>query len=144
MLSACIARQQSLMDDFKERINFLLTEDSNADDEHDNNRMAQDALRLAELNMLNDTLAFARQEMTILQQLKFLEDMAHDRVKLGAVVVTDKQTFFVCVSIEQFTVDGKTYVGISTSSPLFHAMRGRQEGDTFAYKGTLYHIEEIF
>jgi len=145
MLSACIARQQSLMDDFKERINALLTEEGlGNEDEFDNNHLAQAALRLAEVNMLNDTLAFAAQEMTILQQLHFLEDINHERVKLGAVVVTDKQTFFVSVSIEQFDVDGVTYVGLSTSSPLYQAMKGKSEGETFSFKGTTYTIKEIF
>ncbi|RBW53001.1 hypothetical protein [Ruegeria sp. A3M17] len=66
-----------------------------------------------------------------------------DRVQPGAVVKFNNRRFVVCVSTTRFEVDGKTYMGISTQSPIYLTMTGLQEGDAFTHNGTEFEVEEI-
>ncbi len=66
-----------------------------------------------------------------------------DTVQPGAVVKFNNRRFVVCVSTSRFEVDGKTYMGISTQSPIYLAMTGLQEGDVFTHNGTEFEVEEI-
>ncbi|CUH43178.1 MULTISPECIES: hypothetical protein [Ruegeria] len=66
-----------------------------------------------------------------------------DRVQPGAVVKFNNRRFVVCVSTTRFEVDGKTYMGISTQSPIYLTMTGLQEGDVFTHNGTEFEVEEI-
>lgn len=66
-----------------------------------------------------------------------------DTVQPGAVVKFNNRRFVVCVSTTRFDVDGKTYMGISTQSPIYLAMVGLQEGDLFTHNGTEFEIQEV-
>ncbi|WP_171100446.1 hypothetical protein [Ruegeria sp. HKCCD7255] len=66
-----------------------------------------------------------------------------DRVEPGAVIKFNNRRFVVCVSTTRFEVDGKTYMGISTQSPIFLAMSGLQEGDVFTHNGTEFEVQEV-
>lgn len=66
-----------------------------------------------------------------------------DRVQPGAVVKFNNRCFVVCVSTTRFEVDGKTYMGISTQSPIYLAMTGLQEGDVFTHNGTEFEVQEV-
>ncbi|MBO9410008.1 MULTISPECIES: hypothetical protein [unclassified Ruegeria] len=66
-----------------------------------------------------------------------------DTVKPGAVVKFNNRRFVVCVSTTRFEVDGKTYMGISTQSPIFLAMSGLQEGGVFTHNGTEFEVQEV-
>ncbi|WP_170769948.1 hypothetical protein [Ruegeria lacuscaerulensis] len=66
-----------------------------------------------------------------------------DTVQPGAVVKFNNRSFVVCVSTTRFDVDGTTYMGISTQSPIYLAMTGLQEGDVFTHNGTEFEVEEI-
>lgn len=66
-----------------------------------------------------------------------------DTVQPGAVVKFNNRRFVVCVSTTRFEVDGKTYMGISTQSPIYLAMVGLQAGDMFTHNGTEFEVQEI-
>ncbi|WP_170553750.1 hypothetical protein [Ruegeria atlantica] len=66
-----------------------------------------------------------------------------DRVQPGAVVKFNNRRFVVCVSTTRFDVDGKTYMGISTQSPIYLAMVGLQEGDVFTHNGTEFEVQDV-
>jgi len=145
LLKASIRKHQTVTDDFNIRLADLKEGEQNVNDEEfDGGRSAQKAQMDAEVMLLNDQLQFAREEMDLLQKIKSKNDTLMGLGALGAVVVTDKATFFVSTSIEQFKVDRKTFVGLSTKSPLFKAMKGKQKGDHFSFNDITYHIEEIF
>jgi hypothetical protein len=65
-------------------------------------------------------------------------------IELGAIVQTDKQNFFVGVSIGKVTVDNKTYFPISTSAPIFQAMVGLKKGNSFQFRDRQYKIQDVF
>ncbi|WP_424832820.1 hypothetical protein [Ruegeria sp.] len=66
-----------------------------------------------------------------------------DTVRPGAVIKFNNRRFVVCVSTTRFDVDGKTYMGISTQSPIFLAMAGLQQGDVFTHNGTEFEVQEV-
>lgn len=145
ILDACITKQRSLIDDFKVRIQSLTeTVGLGNEEAYDNFEQAANASKISEINALNELLEFANQEMELLQNLKITPDLIPEQASLGAVVVTDRNTFLISASIEDVTVNGKKYIGISTKSPLFQAMHGKSRGETFTYKGIAYKIKEIF
>jgi hypothetical protein len=145
LLNACIAKQQYLIDDFKQRIKELTEADGLGNEESfDNSDVAANSSKVSEINTLNDLLNFANTELKLLENLKSTEDVHRDNVSQGAVVVTNHNNFFVSASLEQFTVDRHLYVGISTSSPIYQAMQGKTKGETFAFNGTAYKIKDIF
>ena len=66
-----------------------------------------------------------------------------DTVQPGAVIKFNNRRFVVCVSTTRFDVDGKTYMGISTQSPIYLAMVGLKAGDIFTHNGTEFEVQEI-
>lgn len=145
MIEACIEKQQLLIDDFKNRIHALLeTEGLGNEEEYDNQHQARIAQNAMEINFVNQALEFANREMTVLQFISTFLDAIHVQPELGAVVVTDQASFFVSTSIEQFEVDGRSYIGLSTHSPLYLAMSGKKKGDIFFHHSTVYSIQDVF
>ncbi len=66
-----------------------------------------------------------------------------DTVSPGAVIKFNNRRFVVCVSTTRFEVDGKTYMGISTQSPIYLVMAGLQKGDVFTHNGTEFEVEDV-
>ncbi|TMV07673.1 hypothetical protein FGK63_09395 [Ruegeria sediminis] len=66
-----------------------------------------------------------------------------DTVAPGAVVKFSNRNFVVCVSTSRFEVDGETYMGISTQSPIYLAMAGLQKGELFTHNGTEFEVEDV-
>ena len=66
-----------------------------------------------------------------------------DTVSPGAVIRFNNRSFVVCVSTTRFEVDGRTYMGISTQSPIYLAMAGLQQGDFFTHNGTEFEVQEV-
>lgn len=145
MLEACIKKQQSLLNDFKARLKTLIeSQGLGNEEEYDNNKLANIAQGIVEANALNDALDFANREMNQLLYLKSIHDDVHEKAEFGAVVVTDIATFFISTSIEQFDLDGETFIGLSIYSPLFLKMKGKRKGETLSYNGATYQIADVF
>ena len=145
ILGVCSKKQQSLIDDLKLRIKSILeTQGLGNEEEYDNNEISQKSQASEEVTGLNDALSLANEEMSFLQQLKLNKNKAHTIVGPGAIVITDKAVFFISVSIEQFGVDGETFFGISTKSPLYLTMKGLIRESIFQHNGTNYKILDIF
>jgi hypothetical protein len=146
LLQACIKKQQSLIDDFKGRIDALLSiEGLGNEEKYDNNELSQSSQKTDEVNSLNEALEFANEEMKVLQNLATSQSKTeHTRVEPGAVVVTNHESFFISVSAEKIEVDGQAYIGISCHSPLFLAMKEKRKGYKFTSNERPYQIEDIF
>jgi hypothetical protein len=145
LLEACIDKQQLLIDDFTNRISELLKSPGLGNEEaYDNEVLGQQSQRAREVDGMHEALSLAKEEMNELLRLASRQSADHSRVEPGAVVVTDRDTVFVCVSIEQFEVDGEPFVGISTRSPRYAAMKGKEAGDRFECAGVDYTIVDLF
>lgn len=145
LLHACIAKQEFLLHDFTKRIKDLTSDEAlNNNESYDQKDIAAYTAQTTEINTLNTQLDFAKAELDILQTLYHTHDVSRDQVMPGAIVVTNHYTFFVSASLEQVTVDGHLYIGISTLSPIYKVMEGKTKGDTFSYNNVRYKIKDIF
>ncbi|WP_158968903.1 hypothetical protein [Chachezhania sediminis] len=65
-------------------------------------------------------------------------------VMAGAVVSFSGKNFVVAVSTDAFEVGGERYMGISEQSPIYRAMQGLAEGDSFAFNGKDVMLDQVF
>jgi hypothetical protein len=141
ILSACLKKQQELIDNFNQRIDeakaeaFSHTETPSQTDEGSSS--AEELLEL-----MGQELQFVRTEMEILRSID-PQDPA-DHVERGAVVVTDQRTFFIGVSSEDIEVNGVKVFGMSEKAPLYAHMKGLKTGDTFQFNTTKYEIKAVY
>lgn len=145
MLEASIRKHQRVIDDFSARLKELkeegvvLTEEGYQQPQRPYNEQI-----IPETDALNRQMQFANEEMDLLYKLQNQNGELHDQAGLGSAVETDKGTFFVSASIEQFSVDGREIMGLSTKSPLFLAMKGKRKDETFTYNQTTYKITDVY
>jgi hypothetical protein len=144
LINACIAKQQFLIDDFRERLRELKPDEALDNQPYDTKDIAAQAGQTTEINTLNRQIDFAKTELDILQTLSRSPDVDRDAITLGAIVITNHHTFFISASLEKITVDGHVYIGISTHSPIYKTMEGKTKGDTFTYNNVHYKIKDIF
>ena len=145
MLEASMKKHQGVIDDFKRRIKELKGEEEAVYYETRSPALVPyNEMVMPEIEALNEQLEFANDEMELLYKIQNQNDRPHAVAGPGAAVKTDKDTFFISASIEQFSVDGQRFIGISDQSPIYQAMRGKRKGDAFAYKNRTYRIEDIF
>lgn len=139
---ACLDRQNELINNFSGEIEEMEENMYNRDNTPSQSDRNEAAEQLTMLNELKKELDFLKYEMKILKGL----DIEKERkiVEPGSVVVTDKRTFFVCVSIEEVEADGKKVFGLSTEAPIYSAMKGKKKGDKFDMNGIDYTIEEVY
>ncbi|MCE7054243.1 hypothetical protein LZF95_06115 [Algoriphagus sp. AGSA1] len=142
ILRECVIKQQSLINDFNARLDDI--KDTQKLNRGNNDYGDSTISAFSELNTLRDALEFAKEEMRVLTFIRQNLKRIHITPDLGAVVITDKETFFISVSIEEFFVNGTCYFGISTHSPIYKSMRGKVAFETFTYGGSDYFIKEIF
>lgn len=76
--------------------------------------------------------------------LEALDFALADHVRPGAVVSFNKRHFVVAVATSAFDCEGRSYMGISTQSPIFAAIDGLAEGDSFTFNGRKTRLDEVF
>lgn len=81
-------------------------------------------------------------EITLLRGLDSIE--ANERLQLGDVIETDKGNFFVAVPEEEFTVEGVSFRGISTDSPLFQALADKKNGEKAEVNGNQFLLRNSY
>ncbi len=144
LLDACIAKQYFIVDELKERLNGLtnaVSEKQHGDTEND---LIDMSLKSDAISTMSDRLADACRELEALKLLMHNEDLQHDRVSPGAVVVTNHSTLFISASVNKVSVHGHYYVGVSTRSQIYRVMAGKTKGQRFSFKGTEYKIKKVF
>ena len=105
--------------------------------------------------MMRQRDMYARQLSNANAALRVLGDLLRQPVMScaahGALVVTNRQRFFLSVGIGKFMVpyqaaeeaQQETWFAISAQVPAFLAMRGLKEGDDFTCNGICHTIREI-
>lgn len=144
VIAAAIEKQESIIRDFKQRINDLLANEGNVnEEEYDNHLQSFKSEGLAEVNLLTDQMEFAQKELEELRKIDWHQDQPEETVHFGSIVETDQRVFFVSTSLEEFVVDGQDVFGLSVNAPLYSAMKGRRAGELFSFQSTQYHIKSI-
>ena len=91
--------------------------------------------------MYSMKLREATMNLAILQKIN--GDIECNTVRMGSVVFTDAQNLFISASLGQFKYEGDTFVAVSTQSPLYLAMEGKQRGESFEFRGKKFVINDI-
>lgn len=86
------------------------------------------------------TEAAARQQAN-LSAIEALDVSPTDIVKPGAIVGFGGARYLVGVVADSFEVDGVSYEGISTGSPICDALAGLRLGDSFELRGASQRID---
>ncbi|HBS50580.1 MAG TPA: hypothetical protein DEA05_11105 [Rhodobacteraceae bacterium] len=107
---------------------------------HDKDDMAESRESADLAHAFEGPLMAHHAKVDVLENLDFA---LTDTVGPGAVVRFDGRNFVVAVSTARFELDGETYMGISTQSPIYQAMAGLQAGDIFTFKGKDIEIDEV-
>ena len=98
--------------------------------------------------MLRSRDMYAKQYSNALAGIRCLQDLLKlppfDTVEHGAVVITDRQKFFLSIGAGKFMVGHDVYFAISAQTPIYLAVKGRQVSDTFIINGQSQTIKEIF
>jgi len=74
-----------------------------------------------------------------------------ERADHGAIVITDRQNFFLSIGAGKFlvpfrsaeAVPQQTFFAISAQTPVYMALKGRAVGDTIIFNGVTQTIKEI-
>lgn len=145
VLDAAIEQHETVIRDFRERIQAMLQHDGDMNEEaYDIQTQSIQAETTSKVNLLTEQLEFANRELDELMRMKAEMGSIHDAVRRGSVVKTDKEIFFVSASIERFQADGQSLFGLSVLSPLYLAMKGKKVGDVFSYGKLSYRILDVF
>ena len=100
-------------------------------------------------DMYAKQLSNANASIRVLQEL--LRHSPFDVVEHGAIVVTDKQRFFLSAGIGKFLVPYQSpievpqevFFAISAQTPIYMALKGKKVGDSITFNGMTQTIKEI-
>ncbi|MBC5838805.1 hypothetical protein [Flavobacterium muglaense] len=141
ILESCLANQNELIANFQKRESEIndaaFKKNASASQSED-----RSAGKYELLKAIGDELAFAQKELAFLSDLDVTTESTV--VEPGAVVVTDKLTFFIAISSDKIEKDQSTIVGISTRAPIYASMRGLEKGNSFQFNETTYVIEDLY
>lgn len=138
LIKKCFEFQKITTDEIKDKIHYFELKYSRG--LHDN---ASTLVRHSDVDFLEESLRKAVDELRLLTYLTSVSDKIYNNVEPGCVVTVGSKRFFVAAKTNPFRLGRKKFTGLSTRSPLFQAMRGKQAGDRFQYQGSTYTIRNI-
>jgi transcription elongation GreA/GreB family factor len=112
----------------------------NADDNQAETYESNQQEMLNEMRDMQDHFDFLEESAALFNRVDF--QSSFDQVTSGALVVTDKLTFLVGISGD-FESDGQKIKGISTSAPIYEAMKDKKAGDEVTINGNSFKIKEV-
>lgn len=110
---------------------------STAGDKHETGR----AMIHLEQEKLHQQLAEAQQLLAELAQIN--PEHNFSTIQKGALIKTDRTTFYMAVGLGKITIDGKDVFVISSQSPIGKQMLGKRAGENFNMNGTEYAIISV-
>lgn len=106
---------------------------------YEDGKIDQARNRITARSTVADALA---REIGILKGIDSIEPT--EEIQLGDVVHTNMGKFFVAVASDPVEIEGETYTGISTESPLFQALLGKHNGDAITVNGNTFTLQKSF
>ncbi len=94
-----------------------------------------------EIDKYSLQLQDAEKQKAIISTLPLNEDTI---IRNGSLVITNKGSFFISISLGQLAVDNKNYFAISALSPIGAILMNKKKGDTFQFRGNEYRIENVW
>lgn len=94
-----------------------------------------------EITRNKSLLLDAQENLKLLNQISDVNPS--ERVKNGSLVKTSQGSFYISISAGQLQLEGQTIFAISAVSPIGKLLLGKEKGDTFAFNGKTYLLEEV-
>ncbi|MBO7490091.1 MAG: hypothetical protein J6T88_07435 [Bacteroidales bacterium] len=148
VINACIAHQQHIANVAKQEMDSAQQQSN----DYGANVDRYDSYRT---KMMRARDMYAKQLSNANASLRYLQEALRmppfDHAEHGAIVVTDKQRFFLSIGAGKFVVKDpesatgmQYYFAISAQTPIYQALKGKTIGDSFIVNGILQTIKEIF
>ena len=145
VVQACLALQQEIAATAKQEMDSAQQQSNEYGanvDRYDSYRTKMMRMR----DMYAKQLSNANASIRVLQEL--LRQTPHESAEQGAVVVTDRQNFFLGVGVGKFLVPYKAaeevFFAISAQTPIYMALKGKKVGDTLTFNGVTQTIKEVY
>lgn len=94
-----------------------------------------------DLSRYHTQLLQTKKDWVVLQKM---ETEMKEKVEMGAVVVTEKVTYFMAVSLGQQKFEGIDFMVISPSSPIGKLLLGCTAGDQIVFNGMTQSITAVY
>ena len=148
IIQACIDRQQAVAAIAKQEMDSAQQQSNDYGanvDRYDSYRTKM----MHNRDMYAKQLSNANASIRVLQELLRMAPM--HVADHGAIVVTDKQKFFMSVGIGKFLVPYKTsamapqemFFAVSAQTPIYMALKGKRVGESLTFNGVTQVIKEI-
>lgn len=141
LLEKCLEKQNEIVNTAKEEINYVQESAKGAkdgpEDEGDSFLETLQVTREMHARQLKEGL----NHLAILNRIN--PNVVLDTVALGSVVQTDFLNYFISVSLGEIKIDSKSFMTISTQTPLFQTIIGMKKGDSFTFRGKKYKIKDL-
>lgn len=148
IIQACLEQQQQLAATAKQEMESAQQQSNDYGanvDRYDSYRTKMMRAR----DMYAKQLSNANAGIRVLQELINLPPF--EKAEHGAIVITDKQKFFLSIGAGKFLVPHRsaesipqqTFFAISAQTPIYMTLKGKQPGDTLTFNGVTQTIVEI-
>lgn len=148
IIQACLEQQQQLAATAKQEMDSAQQQSN----DYGANVDRYDAYRTKMMrarDMYAKQLANANAGIRVLQGL--LDHSPFDKADHGAIVITDRQCFFLSIGAGKFLVPFRcpesqpqeVFFAISAQTPIYMALKGKSVGDTITFNGVTQTIIEI-
>ncbi|HUR29777.1 MAG TPA: hypothetical protein VMZ69_00025 [Saprospiraceae bacterium] len=124
--------RESLENNVRELSNTLESQRSASDIDGGDTRDPEDFSQQSESR--DKEMAFQIQLDAAQAQLGKLDDFTGKKItgaEPGAIVETDKNLFYLGISVSPMHIGNKELYGVSPDTPAYNAIRGKAKGDTF-------------
>lgn len=150
VIDACMAQQQHIADIAKQEMDSAQQQSN----DYGANVDRYDSYRT---KMMRSRDMYAKQYSNALEALRRLEELRRlkpfSTATHGAIVITDKQRFFLSIGAGKFMVPFQPasarqaqtpFFAVSAQTPIYLALNGKQVGDSFTINGLTQTITEIY
>lgn len=111
---------------------------SSAGDKYETTRAMMQIERDNHARQLAETLKLKK----ALDQIK--PEHATESVEFGSIIITDKNKYFLSISIGELEVQNQKFIALSPSSPLGRALNGLKPTQTFTFGPLTQTVKTIF
>jgi transcription elongation GreA/GreB family factor len=70
-------------------------------------------------------------------------NIQHKKVEFGALIKTNKESFFISIPYGKIEINNEIYYAISPASPIGIALLGKEIGNKFEFMGSEYWVVEL-
>ncbi len=142
ILAACLKFQNHQVDTIKKQ---LIQIQESANEEKSSTEEGGDSFKeqlQVDREMYNKKLKDALENLEVLNRID--TNKKSEAASLGAVVITETQSFIISTGVGEVKVDGKTFFAISTISPIFKVMSGKKKGESFLFREKQVRVIEVY